>query len=135
VRSFARVHARNRLGRIGEGLATAHFQRLGFRVLARNARTREGELDLIVFDGETLVFAEIKTRRSAGGAGGLDPHETPLAGLRAGQQRRIRRLACAWLADSAQRRPRARKLRFDAVGVVVDGRGGLISLEHLEGAF
>jgi len=135
VRSFARVHARNRLGRIGEGLATAHFQRLGFRVLARNARTREGELDLIVFDGETLVFAEIKTRRSAAGAARLDPHETPLAGLRAGQQRRIRRLACAWLADSAQRRPHARKLRFDAVGVVVDGRGRLVSLEHLEGAF
>ena len=58
MRSFARVHARDRLGRIGEGLAAAHFQWLGFRVLARNARTREGELDLIVFDGETLVFAD-----------------------------------------------------------------------------
>ena len=135
MRSFARVHARDRLGRIGEGLAAAHFERLGFRVLARNARTRDGELDLIVFDGETLVFAEIKTRRSAGRAARLDPDETPVAGLRAGQQRRIRRLACAWLADSAQRRPRARKLRFDAVGVVVDGRGRLIGLEHLEGAF
>jgi putative endonuclease len=135
VRSFARVHARERLGRIGEGLAAAHFQRLGFRVLERNARTREGELDLIVFDGETLVFAEIKTRRRAGAAARLDPDETPLAGLRAGQQRRIRRLACAWLADRAQRRPHACKLRFDAVGVVVDGRGRLISLEHLEGAF
>jgi putative endonuclease len=129
------VNARERVGRIGEELAAAHFERLGFRVLERNARTREGELDLIVFDGETLVFAEIKTRRSAGAAARLDPDETPLAGLRAGQQRRIRRLACAWLADSAQRRPHARKLRFDAVGVVVDGRGGLISLEHLEGAF
>jgi putative endonuclease len=129
------VNARERVGRIGEELAAAHFERLGFRVLERNARTREGELDLIVFDGETLVFAEIKTRRSAGAAARLDPDETPLAGLRAGQQRRIRRLACAWLADRTQRRPHARKLRFDAVGVVVDGRGRLISLEHLEGAF
>ena len=104
-------------------------------MLERNVRTREGEIDLILFDGTVLVFAEVKTRRSAGGEAGLDRRETPLAGLRAGQQRRIRRLAYAWLADSARRRPRARTLRFDALGVVVDARGRLVSLEHLEGAF
>ena len=41
-------------GRLGEDLAAAHLQRLGFRVLARNARTRYGEIDLIAFDGHTL---------------------------------------------------------------------------------
>ena len=48
---------------------------------------------------------------------------------------RIRRLARAWLADPQRVRPRATALRFDAVGVVVDARGRLLALEHLEGAW
>ena len=47
---------RHALGRLGEQLAAAHLERLGFAILARNARTRYGEIDLIAFDGHTLVF-------------------------------------------------------------------------------
>ncbi len=56
------------LGRLGEELAAAHLRRLGFATLARNVRTRHGEIDLIVFDGRTLAFVEVKTRlaRSVG---------------------------------------------------------------------
>jgi putative endonuclease len=50
---------RRRLGRLGEDLAVAHMQRLGFSVLARNVRTRRGEIDVIAYDGDTLVFAEV----------------------------------------------------------------------------
>ena len=135
ARSFEHVHARGRIGRIGEDLAAAHFQRLGFRVLARNVRTRRGELDLVVFDGKTLVFAEVKTRRALGAATREDPDRAPLAWLREAQRARIRRLACAWLADSGPERPRARTIRFDAVGILVDSRGRLLRLEHLEGAW
>jgi putative endonuclease len=46
----------------------------------------------------------------------------------------VRRLAAAWLAGASQR-PRAGELRFDALGVVIDARGMLVSIEHLEGAF
>jgi putative endonuclease len=129
------VHARDRLGRLGEELAASHFQRLGFRVLARNVRTRQGELDLIVFDGETLVFVEVKTRRTPRDGTRRDPDRRPLDRLGPRQRVRIRRLASAWLAESGRERPRARTLRFDAVGVVVDGRGRLLSLEHLEAAW
>jgi putative endonuclease len=54
--------ARHTRGRQGEELAARHFEALGFAVLARNHRTRYGELDLVAYDGETLVFAEVKTR-------------------------------------------------------------------------
>jgi len=129
------VHARGRLGRSGEDLAAAHFQRLGFRVLARNVRTREGELDLVVCDGETIVFVEVKTRSASSALAREDPDRAPLAWLRERQRVRIRRLARAWLADPSQERPRARTLRFDAVGVLLDARGGLLRLEHLEAAW
>ena len=63
-----RADPRRALGALGEELAAAHLQRLGFVVLARNVRTRHGEIDLIAFDGRTLVFAEVKTRRVSAAA-------------------------------------------------------------------
>jgi putative endonuclease len=50
---------RRTLGAAGERLALAHMERLGFALVARNHRTRWGEIDLIVFDGRTLVFVEV----------------------------------------------------------------------------
>lgn len=117
---------RHRLGRTGEDLALAHLQRRGFRVLARNHRTRHGELDLIAFDGRTLVFAEVKTRRAGSGS--------PWDALDDGKCRQVRRMAAAWLAEAVDR-PRAAELRFDAIGVLIDARGRLVRLDHLEGAF
>jgi Holliday junction resolvase-like predicted endonuclease len=58
----AGVDPRRTLGRLGEDLAAAHLRRLGFATLARNVRTRHGEIDLIVFDGRVLAFVEVKTR-------------------------------------------------------------------------
>jgi putative endonuclease len=126
---------RRRLGHLGEELAAAHFERLGFRVLARNVRTRRGELDMIAFDGETLVFVEVKTRRTTRDAPRGAPDRPPLERLGPRQRVRIRRLASEWLAETGRERPRARALRFDAVGVLVDGRGRVLSLEHLEAAW
>ncbi|PZS36559.1 MAG: YraN family protein, partial [Pseudonocardiales bacterium] len=55
---------RRHLGRSGERVAAEHLQRLGFDVLERNYRTRWGELDLVAYDGRTLVFCEVKARTS-----------------------------------------------------------------------
>jgi putative endonuclease len=117
---------RHRLGRSGEQLAAEHLERRGFAILARNHRTRWGELDLIAADAQRIVFCEVKTRRV--GASG------PFDGLRAAQCRRLRRMAAAWLAEHGDR-PRTPELRFDAIGVTIDARGQLVALEHLEGAF
>ena len=108
---------RHTLGEAGERLAAEHLQRLGYRVVARNHRTRFGELDVVALDGQTLVFCEVKTRRAGSG--------DPWAALHAGKQARVRRMACEWLV-SVHDRPRSEDLRFDAIGVVIDARGRLV---------
>ena len=49
--------------RAGETAARLHLHRLGYRVLATNFRTREGEVDIVARHGDTFVFVEVKTRR------------------------------------------------------------------------
>jgi putative endonuclease len=138
--------ARRRLGRRGEDIAALHLERRGFEIVARNVRTRHGEIDLIGFDGDVLAFVEVKALRARPrliGAGAAAPtskglpaaaHDPqPLAALSVRQRLRLRRLATAWLADSCS--PSAREIRFDAIGVVVDLNDRLLRLEHIEGAW
>ena len=126
---------RRALGAHGEAFAVAHLRRLGFTVLARNVRTRHGEIDVIAFDGRVLIFAEVKTRRASNRRRGLCPEEQPLAWLKFSQRTRLKRLACAWLYENTHARPKARTIRFDAVGVIVDGADRLLRLDHIEGAW
>ena len=113
-------------GKRGEELAAEHFVRLGFEVLARNHRTRFGELDLVVYDGSTLVFVEVKTRRGDG--------REPWENLHDRKQSKVRRMAIAWLTEGPDR-PYGAELRFDGVAVLLDGAGELVRLDHLEAAF
>jgi putative endonuclease len=123
------------LGRLGERLAEAHLRRLGFSVVARNLRTRHGEIDLIAFDGATLVFAEVKARRVGARQPSIRADQEPLAALRPRQRARLRRLAAAWLREQRHARPTAETIRFDAIGVVVDPYGAPVRIDHLEGAW
>jgi putative endonuclease len=117
---------RHRLGRAGEDLALRHLQRRGYELVARNHRTRYGEIDLIVRDDRTLVFCEVKSRRAGAGS--------PWDALRESKQRQVRQMAIAYLSE-VPGRPNTAELRFDAIGVVFDARGRLVRLDHLEGAF
>ena len=116
---------RHSLGRRGEELAAEHLERLGYRIVARNYRTRFGELDLVATDEFVLVFCEVKTRRDGG---------EPWANLGEAKRRQVRSMGRVWLAECKER-PRTSQLRFDAIGVVIGHDGSLRSLEHLEGAF
>jgi putative endonuclease len=119
---------RPRLGALGEQLAAEHLVRRGFEIVERNFRTRWGELDIIAFDGRTLAFCEVKTRKAT--PAGV----SPLDGVRSLKRAQVRKMAARWLIERTDR-PRADTLRFDAIGVTVDRAGRLLSLEHLEGAF
>jgi putative endonuclease len=119
---------RQHLGRTGEDLALAHLERLGYELVVRNHRTRWGEIDLVVYDGSTLVFVEVKTRRASGSGRG------PWEALHERKRTQVRRMAAAYLAG-VHDRPRAVELRFDAIGVVIDAQGRLVRLDHLEAAF
>ena len=118
---------RHVLGRLGEQLALDHLQRLGYALVARNHRTRFGELDLVVAGENVLVFAEVKTRRSGRGA-------VPWDALDQRKQRQVRSMARAFLAEVSDR-PGTRDIRFDAIGVIIDPRGRLVALNHIEHAF
>ena len=125
--TVAAMDPRHHLGRLGERLAGEHLERLGFEILDRNYRSRHGELDLVAFDGRTLVFCEVKTRRATRAA-------VPWDALNRGKRSQVRRMGSSWLALRAGR-PYAADLRFDAIGVTFDPVGRLLALEHLEGAF
>lgn len=121
-----RTDPRQALGRAGEELAARHLERLGYDVLARNHRTRFGELDLVASDGVGIVFVEVKTRRAGSGRPWDSLHEL--------KRTQVRRMAAAYLSEVSDR-PHAAELRFDAIGVVISADGSLVELEHLEGAF
>jgi putative endonuclease len=119
---------RHRLGHLGEELAAEHLVRRGFRIVERNYRTRWGELDVVAYDGRTLAFCEVKTRRLSPGDG------NPFEALRALKRSRVRKMAGSWLIERKER-PHADVLRFDAIGVTFDRSGRLVGIEHLEGVF
>jgi putative endonuclease len=119
---------RHRLGALGERLAAEHLARRGFTILERNYRTRWGELDIVAFDGTTLAFCEVKTRR-------VGHSETnPFEAVHSRKRARLRRMAGSWMRDRTER-PFAAAIRCDAIGVTFDRAGRLLALEHLEGAF
>jgi putative endonuclease len=114
----------DRLGVRGERIAAAYLTDIGLRVLDRNWRCREGELDLVARDGDALVFCEVKTRRGTG-------FGHPVEAVTGAKQKRLRTLAQRWLAAHDEHAP---DLRFDVVGVLVRGSGPAM-VTHLPGAF
>jgi putative endonuclease len=97
----------------------AWYEQAGYVVLDRNWRCRAGELDLVVGRHRTIVFCEVKTRRSSGfgGAAAAVDHR---------KRHRIRRLAAAWLAE---RQVHGVDVRFDVVAITG------VDVELIEGAF
>ena len=115
----------DRLGRSGERLAADYLQRLGYELIARNVRRREGEVDLIAvdsgIDGGTLVFVEVKLRRP-GQAG------RAIEALSAAKQRRLRDLALAYAAEHPEL---PEQQRIDVVAIDLAADGSVASFEHV----
>ena len=86
---------RNAIGARVERAASAFLQRKGLIEVAANARYRDGELDLVMRDGDALVFIEVRHRRSDGHGGGA-------ASVDAGKRRRLVRAAQRFLLDHPQ---------------------------------
>ena len=125
------TESRRRIGAAAEDEVARRLEAAeGWRLLERNARTRFGELDLVVLDGRDLVFVEVK----AGRAGSAFGPERPILGVGPRKQRQVRRLATAWMAERRDL-PRYASIRFDAVGVTFDRAGRVVDYEHIEGAF
>ena len=96
----------NDLGLWGERQAARFLMGKGYRFLAHSYRSRYGEIDLILEDGDFLVFAEVKLRKS-------DAYGTPAAFVTPRKQARIRKTALIYL----QQHPTDKQPRFDVVEI------------------
>jgi putative endonuclease len=115
---------RRAVGAYGERLAARYLQDQGLVILDRNWRCPEGEVDLILRDGDEVVFCEVKTRRGGG-------YGSPAEAIDRRKVRKLRGLAARWLAESGVR-PRA--VRFDVVEVRPQPHGAT-RVEHIPSAF
>ena len=108
----------NDRGAAWEALAATHLQRAGLSVVARNFRTRFGEIDLVCRDGEVLVFVEVRYRaRTIGFGSGADS-------ITAGKRQRLVTAA----GQFRQAHPALSELpcRFDVVAITGSARAPLI---------
>ncbi len=112
------------LGRWGEQKALEYLQAQGYQLLAQNWRRREGELDLVALDGTTLVFFEVKTRRS-------DTLGAPEESVDARKQAQIVRVAQRFIDEHPALR--FGECRFDVL--VIDLRHEPPQVRHLVNAF
>lgn len=117
------MNARTSLGRRGEDLACRHYERSGWRIVDRNYRAPEGELDIVARRGDVVAICEVKTRAT-------DRWGLPAEAVAPPKQARLKRLAGRWMRE---RGPGPVELRFDVVSIVV--REGRPEVMHFPGAF
>ena len=91
-----------------ETLALRHLERAGLSLVARNYHCRYGEIDLVMRDGDTVVFVEVRYRRAGGFGDGVDS-------VTAAKRAKLVRAASAFLAD--QPRLAAHPCRFDVLAI------------------
>lgn len=118
----SRAGQKQALGAYGEAIAARHLVERGMILLDHNWSCGDGEIDLVLRDRRTLVFCEVKTRRSVS-------HGTPLEAVSTVKFARLRRLASQWMEANGVR---GLEVRFDLVGIVCP-RGGSPTLDHVAG--
>jgi putative endonuclease len=116
------MRAKDVLGRSGEQAAAEYLETEGFRLLARNWRCADGEIDIVAVDRQTLVVCEVKTRSG-------NRYGTPLESVSRLKRNRLRRLAVRWLAAHGVR---FEQVRIDVLGVAREPAGGF-TIEHVRG--
>lgn len=113
-------------GRTGEDAAANYLDRCKFRIVERGFRLFRGEIDIIAYDGPTLVFLEVKTRRK-------EDFGLPEEAVNAAKQRQIRKVAEGYLMT--KNLPESRTpCRFDVLSVIPDDIRGF-QIRHIKNAF
>jgi len=116
------VNPKDVLGRQGEQFAAEYLQRAGYRILDRNWRCADGEIDIVAAERRTLVVCEVKTRSGT-------RYGTPLEAITRQKRNRLRRLAVRWVIAHGLLFD---EVRVDVIGVLRDAAGEL-ALEHVRG--
>ena len=116
------MKAKDVLGRAGEQAAVRYLEGCGFRILDRNWRSADGEIDIVAVERHTFVVCEVKTRSGT-------RYGTPLDAVGHQKRRRLRKLAALWLSAHGIRFD---QIRIDVLGLLSDGAGGF-TIEHVRG--
>ena len=120
MNSYLPLH-KQKLGKLGEGLAATYLQKHGFRIIERNFKARYGELDIICIQDQTLVFVEVKTR--VGHAFG-----TPEEAVTPWKLREVVKTA-EYFVLTHKGLPESE--RIDVIGIELDEGDGIVSFKHL----
>lgn len=116
------MRAKDVLGREGEQAAADYLTERGFRILDRNWRCADGEIDIVAVERHSLVVCEVKTRSGT-------HYGTPLEAVGRAKRKRLRRLAVLWLNAHGTRFD---QIRIDVLGLLYEGSGGF-TIEHVRG--
>ena len=118
-------HQRTKLGDFGEQAAAAHLARRGYELVARKWRCAAGEIDLLMRDGSTLVFVEVRTRRG-------DRLGAAEESVGRAKQAKLIALAYAYLEMTGA--PNDLAWRIDVVALNIDRAGRVARLRHIRDA-
>ena len=113
------------IGSRAEDLAATLLEARGYRIVERNWRRPEGELDLVAEDRGVLVFVEVRSRTG-------EERGHPLETVNARKRARVARAARLYLAIA---QPAATDFRFDVVGITFARDGAPPAITHVEDAF
>jgi len=116
------VNAKDELGRRGEQAAVEYLEHAGLRILDRNWRCAEGEIDIVAAERQVLVICEVKTRSGT-------RYGSPLEAISRSKRARLRRLAIRWLVAHGVLFD---EVRIDAIGLIRD-ESGHFQIEHVWG--
>ncbi|GAB4270494.1 MAG: YraN family protein [Candidatus Rifleibacteriota bacterium] len=119
------TNARQKLGRLGEEAALAFLESRGMRLFKRNYRIRSGEIDLIMWENDTLVFVEVRTKSH-------ETFGTPAETIVRQKRRKIENTARQFLKSF--RISDEIRCRFDVVGVVFE-ENNECRVNYIENAF
>jgi putative endonuclease len=116
------MHPKDELGRAGEQVAAEYLERAGLRILDRNWRSADGEIDIVAAERRVLVVCEVKTRSDT-------RFGTPLEAISRHKRARLRRLAAQWLVAHGVLFD---EVRIDVIGLLKD-KAGEFQIEHVRG--
>jgi putative endonuclease len=123
--AVARRFPTKSLGRRGEDAAAKFLKRQGYHILARGLDSRLGELDIVAVDGRTVVFVEVKTRRS-------DEMGDPAEAIDERKEQRMTQAALGYLKTN---RLLEYTSRFDVVAITWPANSRTPTIEHYKNAF
>lgn len=113
-----------RIGVQGEDLAVAFLAKSGYTILDRNFRCKGGEVDIVARDGKTVVFVEVKTRKTLS-------YGVPQLAVTPFKQRQIMKASLTWLSRN---RCHDTPARFDVIAITLQSSGAP-AIEHINNAF